>query len=80
MSDKRHLEKGAIQYSSLLIYSHKYGLMRLRCPFRVVVLDKHSELKKGSIYLVHAVQFVPNLPSFRLKEGVYPYWIFAIIL
>lgn len=72
---------GVVRFSSLLVSAHQLGLIRLRCPFQVEVIQTlDTPLELGSLHVVHYVQFRPNLPYFKIEEGLFPCVVFAILL
>lgn len=71
----------AVRYSSLLVITHDKRLIRLRCPFSVLVLNNfQGTLEVNTVRQVEYVQYLPNLPYFRLSEGLYPCVGFAIVI
>lgn len=67
-----------VRYSSLLVYHRKYGLVRIHCPFKVIVLKPYSDLTLGSSHMVDYLRFRPSLPHYRIGQKFYPHTIFLI--
>ena len=71
---------GAIRYNSILVFNEKIGLVRLRCPFKALVIFSSNDLEINRVVKVKYVQFIPNLPYFKVGKGIYPWFHFAILL
>ena len=70
---------GSVRRTSLLVYKHNHGLVRLFCPFEVISLRK-IDGKVGERKTVQYVQFEPNLPYFMIDEKLEPcYWYWIVI-
>lgn len=81
MSNSEGRAIGAVRFSSLLVITHNRALIRLRCPFRVVVIHNFDgALALQSIREVQYIQFLPDIPYYRIHEGLYPCTGFAILI
>lgn len=69
----------SIRRTSLLVYKHNHGLVRLFCPFEVISLHKLND-KVGERKTVQYVQFEPNLPYFMIDEKLEPCYWYLIVL
>jgi len=81
MSNSEGRAIGAVRFSSLLVITHNRALIRLRCPFKVMVLQSFDgALSLQTICEVQYIQFLPDIPYYRIKEGLYPCTGFAILI
>jgi len=72
-------QNGAARNYSLLVYSFRFGLIRLKCPFKAIALVDLQKKNRGVVE-VEYVQFLPNLPYFKTAKGLAPCYHFAIII
>ena len=81
MPDRGNLSFGNVRFSSVLVITQSSLLIRLRCPFKVMILDTfEGQLPISHLREVYYVQFCPDLPYFRISEGLFPCTGFAILI
>jgi Fe-S cluster assembly ATPase SufC len=66
---------------SILIITKEGKLLRLNCPFYVIVIYGSQVYKKGEKVSVEAVKISDELQLLYLIEKIlFPYYLFAIII
>ena len=69
-----------VKRTSLLVYKHNHGLVRLFCPFKVIAMLAIQDQSPGASFIVEYVQFNPNMPFFKIENELLPCYYFAIII
>lgn len=66
---------------SLLVHSSRIGLVRIKCPFRVIVTKTESDLEFRSKQTVNRVHQSQNHKlEYEINGALYPYSTFRILL